>query len=99
MDKYFAGNYTGLAFEFLGSAHIGALVVLILLNISLIRFRYSEGRTKSAIPHAWDFASPARVRGSQFGYNLFYNLMIKRVESIFRVNRVFIFWSSFVGHL
>ena len=45
--------------------------------------------------------SPPRGGGYQFGYNLFYNHMIKRVEQVFLTNRVFLFlvlfrWASLV---
>lgn len=49
MDKFFAGDYPGPAFEFLGTAHITALAVLVLLNLFLIRFKDSSDGTKSKI--------------------------------------------------
>lgn len=49
MTQFFAANYQGQAFEFLGPAHLGALGFLILLNLYLIRFRNSGNRTKAAI--------------------------------------------------
>ena len=49
MDQFFAGNYPGPAFEFLGLAHIGALAFLILLNLFLLRYRNAQDKTKSVI--------------------------------------------------
>ena len=49
MDKFFAGNYTGPAFEFLGTAHIAALICIVLLNLFLIPFRNANDKTKSRI--------------------------------------------------
>lgn len=49
MEQFFAGDYPGPAFEFLGAAHVGALAVLFLLNLFLIRFRYASDRTKTSI--------------------------------------------------
>lgn len=48
MTGYFAANYQGLPFEYLGIAHLGALAVLVLLNLYLIRFRNSSDNTKAA---------------------------------------------------
>ncbi len=39
MGLFFADDYAGPAFEFLGTAHIGALIFLCLLNIVLLRFK------------------------------------------------------------
>jgi hypothetical integral membrane protein (TIGR02206 family) len=49
MSQFFAANYTGPAFQFLGIPHLGALGFLILLNIFLIRFKNSSGGTKTAL--------------------------------------------------
>jgi len=49
MGKYFAGDYPGPAFEFLGLSHLGALAVLILLNLFVLRFRNSGDRAKTAV--------------------------------------------------
>lgn len=49
MDQFFAGNYTGPAFEALGPAHLGALIALIALNLFFIRFRNSTDGTKAAL--------------------------------------------------
>jgi len=49
MEPYFAGNYTGAPFELFGSAHIGALLVLVALNLFLIRFRNATERAKGAL--------------------------------------------------
>mgnify|MGYP003561868120 CR=1 FL=1 len=35
MDEFFAGDYSGSAFEFLGTAHLGALAFLVLFNLFL----------------------------------------------------------------
>jgi hypothetical integral membrane protein (TIGR02206 family) len=49
MEQFFAANYTGPAFELLGTAHIAALVILLLFNLYLLRFRNANDRTKGAI--------------------------------------------------
>ena len=46
MTPYFAANYQGPAFEFLGTAHLGALAALVLLNLVLISFRNASDGTK-----------------------------------------------------
>jgi len=54
MEKFFAGDYPGPAFEFLGASHIGALIFLTLLNLYLIRFKNSDEKTKRAV--SWTIA-------------------------------------------
>lgn len=49
METFFAGNYAGPAFQFLGFAHLGALVFLFLLNLYLLRFRNSSDSTKGKV--------------------------------------------------
>ena len=49
MDQFFAANYAGPAFELFGTAHIGALLVVALLNLFLIRYRNSTELTKGAL--------------------------------------------------
>lgn len=49
MDQFFAGNYTGGAFELFGTAHVAALIVLVLLNLYLIRFKNADDKTKTTI--------------------------------------------------
>ena len=39
MEQFFAGDYTGGSFIFLGSAHLAALGCIALLNIYLLRFK------------------------------------------------------------
>lgn len=70
MQQFFAGDYPGPAFEFLGAAHIGALLVLIFLNLFLLRFKGADERTRSRVRwtlalilwgneiawHAWNYA-------------------------------------------
>ena len=48
MTGYFAGDYQGQPFEFLGTAHLAALAFLFLLNLYLIRFRNSGDGAKAA---------------------------------------------------
>ena len=48
-QKYFAGDYPGPAFEFLGPSHIAALSVLVLLNLYLLRYRNAEEKTKATV--------------------------------------------------
>lgn len=49
MDQFFAGDYQGAPFEFLGYAHLGAIGFLILLNLYLIRFRNSSDGVKGGM--------------------------------------------------
>ena len=49
MEQFFAENYTGLAFELLGPAHIGALIALVLFNLLLLRYRDSSDGVKGAL--------------------------------------------------
>lgn len=49
MTEFFAANYHGQPFEFLGTAHLAALGVLVLLNLYMIRFRNATDGTKTAI--------------------------------------------------
>jgi hypothetical integral membrane protein (TIGR02206 family) len=39
MSSFFAYDYTGAPFEFLGRAHIAALLCILLLNVFLLRYR------------------------------------------------------------
>ncbi|MEW6083062.1 MAG: TIGR02206 family membrane protein [Chloroflexota bacterium] len=70
MAQFFARDYSGPAFEFFGSAHIGALTFLVLLNFFLLRFKHAGATTKSKVRwtlalilwgneiawHAWKYA-------------------------------------------
>ena len=49
MIQFFAANYQGPAFELFGFAHLGALGILILLNLMLLRLKNSGDRMKAAI--------------------------------------------------
>lgn len=49
MGLYFAGDYTGPAFEFLGAAHLIAIGVLVALNFWLATFKNASERAKSRI--------------------------------------------------
>ncbi len=49
MIQYWTADYHGQPFEYFGTAHIGALIFLVLLNLFLIRFRHSSDRTKGTI--------------------------------------------------
>ncbi|MGE5073152.1 MAG: TIGR02206 family membrane protein [Anaerolineae bacterium] len=42
MERFFAGDYAGPAFDLFGPAHLAALAALVLLNVILLRFRGSE---------------------------------------------------------
>ena len=48
MDQFFAADYQGAPFEYLGTAHLGAIAFLILLNLFLTRFRNSSDGVKAA---------------------------------------------------
>ena len=49
MDQFFAGDYSGTAFEFLGAAHLGALAFLVLFNLFLLRYRNAGDTAKGAV--------------------------------------------------
>ncbi|HLO16324.1 MAG TPA: TIGR02206 family membrane protein [Anaerolineales bacterium] len=49
MTEFFAADYHGQPFEFLGTAHLAALGFLVLLNLFLIRFKNASDGTKSTI--------------------------------------------------
>jgi len=70
MSQFFAGDYSGPAFELFGMAHLAALAFLVLLNLFLLRFKNADEATKSKIRwtmalilwgneiawHAWNYA-------------------------------------------
>ena len=70
MEKFFAGDYPGPAFEFLGAAHLGAMIFIVLLNFYLLRFKNADEKTRSRVRwtmaiilwvneiawHAWNYA-------------------------------------------
>ena len=49
MGTFFAGNYTGTPFQFLGAAHLSALTFILLLNLYLLRYRNSTDSAKTKI--------------------------------------------------
>lgn len=49
MLQFFAVEYKGAPFDFLGPAHVGALIVVLGLNLLLIQFRTAEPATKTRI--------------------------------------------------
>jgi len=73
MDQFFASDYSGPAFEFLGITHIGALVFLILLNLLLIRYRNAEDKSKAAI--RWTLA--LILWGNEFAWH-YWNYAVGR---------------------
>jgi hypothetical integral membrane protein (TIGR02206 family) len=54
LEKFFAGDYPGPAFELFGTIHLAALAFLLLLNLYLLRFRNADEKTKRTI--AWRLA-------------------------------------------
>lgn len=50
LSQYFAGDYPGPTFEFLGPAHLAALGFLVVLNLFLIvRYHSTEGKSRIAV--------------------------------------------------
>lgn len=49
MSQFFAGDYAGPPFEFFGTAHLTALVLVVFLNLFLTRFRNADESTKRTI--------------------------------------------------
>ena len=47
MDQFFAGNYSGPAFELFGITHVIALVFVVLFNLFLVRLRMHQTRQKA----------------------------------------------------
>jgi hypothetical integral membrane protein (TIGR02206 family) len=70
MGQFFTGDYQGAAFELFGPMHLAALLVLILLNLFMLRFKGADERTRHTIRwtmaiilwvnefawHAWNYA-------------------------------------------
>ncbi|HUG34543.1 MAG TPA: TIGR02206 family membrane protein [Anaerolineales bacterium] len=54
MSGFFARDYTGGAFEFLGTTHLAALGALVLLNLYLFRFRHLDEKHRG--PIRWTLA-------------------------------------------
>jgi hypothetical integral membrane protein (TIGR02206 family) len=66
MDQFFTGNYPGPAFELFGAAHLGALIILLFLNLYLIRFRFASEETKHRV--GWTMA--LILWGNEIGWHL-----------------------------
>ena len=49
LEKYFAADYPGPAFELFGTMHLAALSLLLLLNLYLLRYRNADDKTRRAI--------------------------------------------------
>ena len=47
--NFFAYNYDGKPFKFLGTAHICALVAIVLLNLYLLRYRKTSERARRKV--------------------------------------------------
>jgi hypothetical integral membrane protein (TIGR02206 family) len=65
MTEFFAADYHGQAFQFLGTAHLVTLGVLVLFNLFLIRFRNAADGTKTAI--RWTLA--LILWGNEFAFH------------------------------
>ncbi|HSO12451.1 MAG TPA: TIGR02206 family membrane protein [Anaerolineales bacterium] len=66
MEKYLAGNYPGPEFEFLGTAHMGALLLLLLLNLFLLRFKGTNEKTRNTV--RWTLA--LILWGNEIGWHV-----------------------------
>ena len=49
LEKFFAADYPGPAFELFGTMHLAALAFLLLLNLYLLRFRYTNDQIKRTV--------------------------------------------------
>jgi hypothetical integral membrane protein (TIGR02206 family) len=49
VEKYFAYNYTGAPFELFGTAHLAALLALILIALGLMRFNGASEETRKKV--------------------------------------------------
>lgn len=49
MGQFFTGEYPGPAFELFGPAHLAALLVIVLLNLFLLRFKGADERTLTRV--------------------------------------------------
>jgi hypothetical integral membrane protein (TIGR02206 family) len=54
MDKFFARDYTGTPFFFMGVAHLAVLLAIILLNLYLLRFKSKDEATRTKV--RWSMA-------------------------------------------
>lgn len=66
MEKFFAGDYPGPAFEFLGGAHIGALLFIVLLNLFLLRYKNADEKTRNTV--RWTMA--LLLWGNEIGWHV-----------------------------
>jgi len=73
MIEFFAANYPGPAFEFLGTAHLAAFGVLILLNLFLLRFKNAGAGTKFIV--RWFLA--LILWGNEFAWH-YWNYVVGR---------------------
>jgi hypothetical integral membrane protein (TIGR02206 family) len=49
MDQFFAKDFAGGEFEFLGTAHLIALLIIVLLNFYLLRYKGSSEETRQKV--------------------------------------------------
>jgi len=49
MSRYFAYDYTGAPFVLFGTWHLVALLFIVLLNVGMLGFRKSSGKTRTAV--------------------------------------------------
>ena len=49
LGQYFIKDYTGAPFVLFGAAHIGTLIVIVLLNVWLLRFRGASEATRTKV--------------------------------------------------
>jgi len=73
MEQFFAADFPGPAFEFLGATHLAALGFLVLLNLFLLRYRYAQDRTKASV--RWTLA--LILWGNEFAWH-YWNYAVGR---------------------
>jgi hypothetical integral membrane protein (TIGR02206 family) len=54
MSQYFAYDYTGTAFVLFGTWHLVALSIIVLVNVGMLGFRRTSGRTRTIV--RWSMA-------------------------------------------
>ena len=112
MDQFFAGaDYPGAAFEFLGAAHLGALAVVLLLNIWLARFKNASEKTKRNIRysmatillvneiayHIWSLATGQWSIQVMLPFHLCAILVWTNIYMLYTRNRFIYEYSYFLG--
>lgn len=66
MGQFFTGDYRGAAFELFGPTHLAALLLIVLLNFFLLRFKGADERTRYTL--RWTMA--LILWANEFGWHI-----------------------------